>query len=167
MPSRIQRVPLGLLDLLGLQSSGQAPTLLPDVLQGVLDIGYLYLWNRREFIRATTNAVSANGFWGAGATAPAVGEMWVVLSGFLAPTTPLPALTNYQYRPAIGNLTGGDVFWTTDNPIECNPGEDCAHAFSGMPIIMNGQAAGLWADWINIGTATQFDVNLQIARLKV
>lgn len=73
MSSLIQGLPTGLLDLLGIKSTGRNPRLLLDEVRPVVDIFSLYSGNRLEPI-ATSAALAAVGD-GATITVPA-GEAW-------------------------------------------------------------------------------------------
>src|SRR5690606_14080496 len=82
MPGQINSVPVGLLDLLGIQSQGTNPGALSDFVQSTLDLSNLYLtWKRRNLVDST--------FFGAAATSSVVlatvpaNEYWYLLGGAL------------------------------------------------------------------------------------
>lgn len=78
-PLTIQRLPRGLLDLLLMKGSGEAPTELAAEIRASVDIGALYLIDKQETIIGSTNVLGAVGFYGVGTplTVPDR-EMWLL-----------------------------------------------------------------------------------------
>jgi len=76
-PLTIQRFPRGLLDLLGMKGTGQAPTSLAELLAGTIDATQFYLFER---ITTTTKFLANSAIGGyrtdATLTVPA-GELWI------------------------------------------------------------------------------------------
>lgn len=75
MPGKINRVPLGLLDLLQSKTDGMNPGLLADSVAGVIDIEEFYLGQRlsHEFFTFATSAVGVSG-----SLQVTDGETWVL-----------------------------------------------------------------------------------------
>jgi hypothetical protein len=77
-PLDIQRFPRGLLDILGLKATGDAPHLLSQEVSSSLEITPLYLQERRVQLPAALLPAAAGGYQSnAGNTVPS-GEMWIV-----------------------------------------------------------------------------------------
>jgi len=97
-PFQMQRNPSGLVDLLGMQSVGNAPHELLGAIQAGVDITDLYAIDRLQRGLGSTIAIAGIGFFVAGATGvapflePPPGEMWM-LYGLHASTGALPAAT--------------------------------------------------------------------------
>lgn len=104
MPGQINSVPVGLLDLLGIQSQGTNPGALSDFVQSTLDLSNLYLtWKRRNLVDST--------FFGAAATSSVVlatvpaNEYWYLLGGALVNLS-APAATGSAYLECqVGGTT--------------------------------------------------------------
>jgi hypothetical protein len=80
-PQDIQRYPTGLIDLLGMRATGQTPNQLGAEISGSIDIGELYLFDRRVTrVGQSPVAIGAVGFLAntTGATVVPQGEMWVL-----------------------------------------------------------------------------------------
>lgn len=105
----IQRVPRGLLDLLGLKGFGDNPSELEDKVRAHVDITQLYLGDQFQSAATATANISANGFNTAATsllTVPA-GTYWLV-SGFVAQrSVALPAATNFAVQ--LGVLRQGSA----------------------------------------------------------
>lgn len=76
-PLIIQRFPLGLLDIFGMQSSGDTPTQLNEQVSGVLELGRMYMLPRGENRQAVVTGV-ANGTPAVVPLIVPVGEAWVL-----------------------------------------------------------------------------------------
>lgn len=75
----IQRIPTGLLDLLGMQSTGNLPHSLDQAVQSSVDVFDLYTVDRLRLTFGQTPVIAAIGFQSA-AFGPPPGELWVVYS---------------------------------------------------------------------------------------
>jgi hypothetical protein len=102
----IQRVPRGLLDLLGLKGFGDNPTELEDKVRGVVDLTQLYLGDQFVSLATGTPNISANGFNVAAdqvLTVPA-GTYWLV-SGFVCQrSVALAAATSCSVQLGVSRL---------------------------------------------------------------
>lgn len=101
MPSLVNRVPPGLLSLLGIKALGINPSILPDELQPNLDITSLYAVANSELLGGTTAAVGAPGVSAVSALLVPAGEIWIMNRGALYATANLGAGTTYRIRLAI------------------------------------------------------------------
>lgn len=61
MAEKIQQVPAGLLDTLGIKSLGRNPNALADEVRAVVDLTEFYLSRRIEMVRVQNTAASASG----------------------------------------------------------------------------------------------------------
>lgn len=79
MPS-ITRYPNGLLDLLGLQSQGDNPRLVSDIVSSIVDVGQLYLANVQVLVTGSVAAAAANFNSFATPLIVPTGEIWLLKS---------------------------------------------------------------------------------------
>jgi len=85
MPSLVNRVPQGLLDLLGIKALGLNPAVFPDTLQAVLDLEYFYLNVDNSY---RTGVFSAGpGAASIGLAGPPPGFIWIISDVFARCTT--------------------------------------------------------------------------------
>lgn len=142
-PLTIQRYPRGLLDLLGSKSSGNNPTDLVPMVQGIIDLSYMYQFDKVEVVSATTNVVNLTGAWGVtgtGATVPA-GQLWLLhnltatqnnASAVGEAYQIYPAIfraqwTSWQLGPTFGSSSGAGtraaIGWQLDRPEILRPSD--------------------------------------------
>lgn len=166
MPGLIQRVPTGLLDLLGLKSTGQNPVVMPDTLQTVLELRDLYAAQRWEQFQATTNTVNLIGFWGAATLTVPAGELWLVDS--LAYTSgTLLAGTTYRLRPGLlGVQSGSQPIKVGELSQSWTAGERPFFGWGNF-IARGGDQIGLVVDSLTLGTGLPFDIRIRFLRLSV
>lgn len=166
MPGLIQRVPVGYLDLFGLKSSGQTPTVSPDECQPVVDITELYAAARWEQITATTNTVNLIGFWGAAALTVPSGEMWLV-DRLTYTTGTLLAGTTYRLRPGMIASQSGSQPIAVGDPSQTWTAAERPFFGWGDIIARAGDQLGLVVDSLTLGTALTFDIRCRFLRLLV
>lgn len=105
---QIQRIPRGLLDLLGLRGYGDTPHLLGQNLVGTVDLSPLYLLDRQETIITNTNNLAGVGFYQTAAIGEVPeGEMWI-LSNVTALSNALAAGNIIRGRIAIQRQAAGN-----------------------------------------------------------
>lgn len=166
MPGLIQRVPVGLLDFLGLKATGQNPVVMPDELQTVVDISQLYAAARWEQFQASTNTVNLIGFWGAATLTVPSGEMWLVDSLMYTSGT-LLAGTTYRLRPGlIGVQSGSQPIKVGELSQSWTAGERPFMGWGNF-IARGGDQIGLVVDSLTLGTALPFDIRIRFLRLTV
>lgn len=140
----IQRLPAGLLDLLGMQSTGDTPHYIAGEVQPVLDLTDLYLTDRLTGANGNTAQVSAVGLLTT-TVGPSPGEMWLTYgvtgsSGNLAATTGYTANLGIN-RPSSGGFT---QFITSPRAI-ANPGLFADGVTYERPMIMRpGDTLAAW-----------------------
>lgn len=79
MPQQVNRVPPGLISLLGIKGSGQNPQLLADLITPTLDVTQAYLAGFSDRLQVDTAAVTARGILGSsGQLSPGPGEIFAV-----------------------------------------------------------------------------------------
>jgi hypothetical protein len=106
----IQRYPTGLLDFLGMQSTGDTPHELAQELRASVDLGDLYLSDRLRTVSAggsgpiTTTSYLAGGLQ----TIVPAGETWLVYSAYVT-STPVTAGATIKGNLAIFRQTAGQV----------------------------------------------------------
>lgn len=95
----IQRLPVGLLDLLGMQSTGDTPNALSSETQAVIDLTDYYLTDRLTAIQGTTGVIGVTGAYGSPQIVPA-GFQWLVY-GITFTSVNTAAATGLSWVPAI------------------------------------------------------------------
>lgn len=139
-PTTIQRLPTGLLDMLGMQSTGASPNEIAGVVTPTVNLGDLYLWDRVRVLTANTpNIASVNPF--ASTVTPPQGEQWMVYGISMTTTGVVAAAAGFTAAMAInrgvssllwqllqtphpvttGNLWASGIVW--DTPIIMRPGD--------------------------------------------
>jgi hypothetical protein len=127
----INRIPLGLLDLLGLKQLGRNPDQQSPTLAMTLDLERFYAINASESINISNAAINACGQYVASAAVPA-GEVWLcIAAGFqwqnaAAGTTVagLALMVGSQNVQSVGQLASAtavtdfpaSAFWPSDYP---------------------------------------------------
>jgi hypothetical protein len=153
VPQLINRVPPGLLSLLGIQSTGRNPVLLADDLQPVLNLTDAYLFAQSVPFADTTAAIGATGFVsGLSSPTPPPGEIWVFSSYTVVFTVPLPAGTTYRVRPCVGETSSGIIVHCGE--VASGTVGERPIARSGEPFyVAPGQLVGAYCESVTLGTA--------------
>jgi hypothetical protein len=109
MPSLINRVPPGLLSLLGTKAMGINPSVLPDTVQPIVDTTQAYLGAFAERLQVDTSAVTARAVLGSsGQLAPGVGEIFAVNSCIAF--AQVAAASTLRMRLVLFDVGTGNVF---------------------------------------------------------
>lgn len=168
MPSLINRVPPGLLSLLGIKSLGVNPSLLADMVQPVLELRDLYYGVYAQEAIHTITAPAAPGIHVSNLAGPGPGEIWLVERMSIFPTVVLPAGTTY------GNVS----------PMMYNQGTAVAHALDSGTLItitagQTGQIGssrfilptnyrlGAFIGSVTLGTATAWYISVRYTVVSV
>lgn len=144
-PTTIQRVPTGLLDMLGMQSTGVGPSEVAQLVQPVVDLGSLYLWDRVRVLTANTpNIASVNPF--ASTVTPPTGEQWFVYGISMTTTGVLAAATAFTAAMSINRGVSSLLWQNLMDPISASAGQLWASGrIWDTPIIMRpGDTLGVW-----------------------
>lgn len=165
MPGLIQRVPVGLLDFLGLKATGQSPTVMPDELVPTVDISQLYAAARWEQSTSTTSTVNLIGFWGTTTLTVPSGELWLVDS-ITATSGTLLAGTTYRLRMGLISANNSNPFVVSDLSQSWTAGERPFFGWRNV-IARAGDQLGLVVDSLTLGTALSFDLRARVLRLTV
>lgn len=112
---RIQQVPRGYLDALGIKSTGRNPGDTTEELRPTIDLTEMYLSHANEVVEETTLLASALGS-SATATVPS-GVVWRVLA-FSGLVTTLTGAANLQFSVGIRSAGGSYFASAQNNPIE-------------------------------------------------
>lgn len=160
----IQRTPTGLLDLLGMQSTGNLPHSLDKAVQSSVDVFDLYTIDRLRVTFGQTPVIAGIGFQGAN-FGPPPGELWVVYSlnvtsGALAAASSISwcYVTNRQGSTSQGQLLNSPQLLTGpaafadglifDRPLILRPGDILGlqiGAVTGVPAVAPFVAAWIVA----------------------
>lgn len=108
MPSQINRVPPGLLSLLGIKALGQNPSVLNDTVQPTVDLirWYLSIYSQLE---TSDVAVGAVGIVISTTLRAGPGEMLILDGAASFTLNQLPATTEYRYQLAVAEIVTGRV----------------------------------------------------------
>lgn len=169
-PLTIQRYPRGLLDLLGSKSSGDNPTELAPTVAGIIDLGYMYQFDKVEGRTATTNVVNLNGAWGV--TGPTLvvpaGEVWLLHNASANANANLAAGESYTINVAIYRSQWSQ--W------QLSPNQGSGSGITARPavgwqfdrpeLLRPSDTFGIYCSNITAG-ATQFTVSAYITRLTI
>ena len=151
MPSLINAQPSGLLSILGINSVGQNPSILPDVVTPTVALDELYVQNTATVIAGSTSNIAAVGYYNA-LTPSGQGEAFyvstvAVISGALA------AGTTYRLALAVMQTSTGNPVWLGPEST-ITAGELVCMGTRGPLFVPNGYSLGLFASRVVLGTAT-------------
>lgn len=166
MPGLIQRNPIGLLDFLGLKSTGQSPTILPDELVATVDIASLYAAARWEQVVGTTSVANLVGFWGSANTTVPQNELWLIDQVAISGST-LAVGTAYRVRAGLITAPGGSALYAIQETSLAYAASERPHVGWQNLIARGGDQVGLVVDSLTLGTAITFDIRLRFLRLTV
>lgn len=167
MPGLIQRVPLGLIDFLGLQSSGGNPTVLPDQLSSILDLTPFYLANRWEALQTTTAAISTLGATVVSVLTVPAGQIWYCDQFQIAGSTNVTAATAIRVKLGVIDVQTTGIIAMSPNSVSGAAGERLSLGFGRELIMQANQAPCVYVESVTGAPAVQVDVSLRFARLRV
>jgi len=163
----IQRLPVGLLDLLGMQSTGDTPHLISGEVQPTLDLTDLYLTDRLRGANAATANVTAAGSL-LSAVGPPAGEQWLCYGFAGTSLGALAAATGFTANLLINRPSVGFAqFITNPYPI-ANPGLWAGGVTYETPLIMRpGDTLGAWISAITGAPASALSLTAIYVPLRV
>jgi len=165
MPSLINRVPPGLLSLLGIKALGQNPSVLGDLLQAHLDVTSLYLNAFADVTANTTTAFNSPGIQGpSGFTVPP-GEMWVVTRAAGYTGANLPAATTVRCRMSVYDTVSQRLQYVGPSTT-ATTGERLSCALDGPVVLTSGEAVQVYCESFT-GTGIAMTVAAKVAKLTV
>jgi hypothetical protein len=139
----IQRFPAGLLDILGMQSTGDTPHLIGGEVIPTIDLLDYYLIDRLRGQQATTANVAAIGGLVTTVTPPA-GEQWLVY-GFTGASAALAAATAFTATLAVFRASTGFYQFIGPNVSAANPATYANGVSFSQPFIMRpGDVLAAW-----------------------
>lgn len=168
MPSPIQRLPPGLLSLLGIQTAGQNPQSLSDIITGTIDLGRLYLEGFALPEAAATNAPAAPGFFLVNGPLLLPGPGEILLCNGISATAQaaIGAGVTMSYKLAITQNIVGGVFATFGETITAGAGAIPATGTTDLIFIPPGFSPGIYVDSITGGAGPAFAVRSKVSRLR-
>lgn len=165
MPSLVNRLPVGLLSLLGIKSTGLNPSTLLDEVRPTVDLSQYYLSDTWENTFGLTAAANAPGLWAATAIAPPRGQLWVYDDLVVSVTSNLLAGTTYRVRPIVFDVASSIVMASATTSVTFTAGEQCSIGFGRPVIIRPGETAGAFVEAVTLGTAVALRLSGRLARL--
>jgi hypothetical protein len=140
----IQRLPSGLLDLLGMQSTGDTPHLISGEVVPIVDLMNMYLTDRLRGQNAATANVTVVGNLPS-TVGPAAGEQWLVYGITGSSTGALAAATGFTANLFINRASTGFVQFITPPYAVANPALWAGGVSWTEPVIMRpGDTVGVW-----------------------
>jgi hypothetical protein len=167
MPSLVNKVPPGLLALLGIKAGGQNPSILPDTLTPTIELLELYVSGNCTEVNANTSAITNPQLWNASALPqPGAGEMFVVERMSIAAAGTLPAATTYRLQPIIYEPTGVRHF-PVGPAVTATVNERLLSGNDRWFIVPPGYRMGIAALAVTLGTATAFTISARYVPLSL
>jgi hypothetical protein len=169
-PFTIQRLPVGLLDMLAMKGSGETPHLLSDRIQGTVNLNELYFAQIQiQVATGATSNVNATDRWLLPTSPIPSNEIWVVRSFTCAWTT--GAGTTGTYNPMI--VRRGFAGLSAQSLVQGAPVTVAASsngiAFARFPpweLFYPGDNFGAWFQVGTYGVASPVNVSIEYTRLQ-
>lgn len=165
MPSLINRVPPGLLSLLGIKALGQNPSVLADILTPELDVTDLYFAAFSEQAGGTTGAITTAGTAPFSALTVPPGELWYLDRLAIVSTGALAASTTYRVAAAIYDNAGQRLEYV-DQSESFVTGDRCVCRLS-RPFILGPAMSPALFTLSTTGTAQTFRYDGRFARMVI
>jgi len=163
----IQRLPVGLLDLLGMQSTGDTPHMISGEVVPIVDLINLYLTDRLAGQNAATANVAAVGSL-LSTVGPGPGEQWMVYGLTGSSTGALAAATGFTANLTINRASAGFVQFLTPPYAVANPGLWAGGISFDTPFIMRpGDKVGVWISAITGAPASGINCTAIYSALRV
>jgi hypothetical protein len=163
----IQRLPNGLLDLLGMQSTGDTPHLINGEVQGTLELSDLYLTDRLRGANAATANVAAVGPL-LTTVGPPAGEQWMVYGFTGASDVALAAATGYTANLLINRASTGFSQFVTQPFAIANPARWAGGVTYERPLIMRpGDLLGVWISAVTGAPASALSLTAIFVPIRV
>lgn len=166
-PLDIQRVAVGLTDLLGLRATGDSPHQIGQEVRATLEMLDLYTAYRVEFLQGATANVAALGFLTSSIGAVPNGEMWLVyqigyFSGAFAAATDCRFAGSLQRQGVSNPMPFTDTFTVT------TAGQAAAGVMFPRPIVMMPRdQIGVTIASITGAPGVGITCNIYFTRLKI
>lgn len=171
MAGRIQRAAVGLLDYLGLKSTGDTPGVFPDALAGVLEQSRFYEAARSEnYVQQANILVTTSGTWGLGGAVPQ-NELWLVQDACIRVTWPASG-SCANIGAVIQNPGSPSLFTWRQGPLlsaAAGAGEIVVLPMPGPFVMKAGDEFAFYAKTVSIifGASAAFIANARLVRLQI
>jgi hypothetical protein len=153
MPQLINRVPPGLLSLLGIKGTGQNPVLLADELVTTLNTTEAYYAAVSQPYQDVVTTPGTVGFFGGTISSPPAGELWVFPNVQCAFGAPLAAGTTSKVRLAVAQLGSAEILHASPGVCEGTVASRPLGPDSGPLYVRPGETLGVWVESLTLGTA--------------
>lgn len=166
-PLDIQRVPVGLTDLLGLRATGDSPHVIGQEIRGSIDLLDLYTAYRVEFLQGSTANVAALGFLTSSIGPVPNGEMWVVYQiGYYSAA--FAAATDCRFAGSLQRQGISNPMPFTETFSVTTAGQAAAGVLFPRPIVMMPRdQIGVTIASITGAPGTGIVCNIYFVRLKI
>lgn len=153
MPQLINRIPPGLLSLLGIKGTGLNPVLLADELRPIIDTTEAYYAAVSQPYEDTTAALSTTGFAGGTISSPPPGEIWIFPSVIAKFSAALAAGTTYRVRIAVAQAGSGQLLHIGPDAASGTTGSQPVTSSAGPIYVRPGELLGVFVEAVTLGTA--------------
>lgn len=167
MPSLVNRVPPGLLSLLGIKAGGNNPSVLPDVLTPTLELLELYVAGNAVDGVAATSVITGLGVWGVAAFQPNPGELLYVERMSVSRTAGLAAGTTYTLQPCLYDLNTASKIFAVGPAITATAGLSLLTASERPFIVPPGYRLAAFCSQFVAGTVVSFNVAARYTTLSI
>lgn len=170
-PLDIQRLPYGLVDLLGMKGSGATPHALnPSIAVTLADAADYYLAPRREILTALSAvAFAAVGWVSAVGLGPASGEAWLVYNVTASVNQATAAATAVKFAGTISKQAGGsqDVQVTETVTLGATDWDGRSRVFERPLIMLPGDVLGFRVFTITGAPGSRGRITVDAARVLI
>lgn len=165
MPSLINRVPPGLLSLLGIKAMGQNPVVLTDELRPTIELLDFYAGANAIRLNGSTGNLTGVGLFQISALQPPTGEIWLIHSCFFRTNAVLAAATTIRGRAVVHDVSLGVPVYADSGTLSGTTAEQPSMGWGRPVIIQPGYGVGVWLDAAVIGTAPTVRFDAMLLRL--
>jgi len=167
MPSLINRVPPGLLSLLGIKAMGENPVVTTDELRPTIELLNFYVGPNSTRLNGSTGNITGTGLFQVTALAPPTGEIWLVDSCCYRTNAVLAAATTIRGRAVVHDVSLGVPVYADSGTLSGTTGEIPSMGWSRPVIIGPGYGVGIFIDSAVIGTAPTIRFDCKLLRLSI
>lgn len=167
MPSLINRVPPGLLSLLGIKAMGENPVVLTDELTPSIELLDFYAGANAIRLNGSTGNITGTGLFQVTALQPPTGEIWLINTCCYRTNAALAAATTIRGRAVVHDVSLGVPVYADSGTLTGTTGEVPSMGWSRPVIVQPGYGVGLFIDSATIGTAPTVRFDALLLRLTV
>lgn len=165
MPSLINRVPPGLLSLLGIKALGQNPSVLSDTIAAEIDVAPLYLQAFSELVANSTTPFTTTGIVGGLVVVPA-GEMWIVNRAACYAGAVIGAATTCRIKLVVYESVSQRILLTSEAST-ATTGERFLCSLQGPLVLSSGEQVAVFCESFTGAAAVTATMAMEVTKLSV